>query len=138
MVWDALTADDLADIQSVAAEFRPSVCDIIRTTETTDAGGSTETSTTIATAEPCFYTEDLTDQEIATAERLDYQVRARMYFPAALEIRVNDQITNLVINGAMMGYTNDAATFVPYRYEVSSAPRASYEVMRTVYVTGPI
>jgi hypothetical protein len=117
--------------------FLASTCDIVRTTETTDAGGSTETRTTIATDEPCFYTEDLTDQEIATAERLNYQVRARMYFPGERDIRVNDEITNLVIDGAMMGYIDDTATFVPYRYEVSSAPRATYEVTRLAYVSGP-
>lgn len=118
--------------------FLASTCDIVRTTETTDAGGTTETRTTIASEEPCFYTEDLTDQEIAEAERLNVQVRARIYFPGERDIRVSDEITNLVIDGAMLGYIDDTDTFVPYRYEVASAPRATYEVTRIALVSGPI
>lgn len=108
--------------------FLASTCTITRTTETTDAGGSTEVRTTLATGVPCFYTEDLTAQEIARAEQLSIAVSGRLFLPGDQDVTVADEITDLTLpNGDVIG-----------SYEVVSAPRATYEVTRIVLVAGPI
>lgn len=126
MVWDALTDGDVDDIQAAAAEFRPDTCDIVRLTEQQDAGGTTIVETVIASDVRCHYSEQLTPQDVALAERHDINIDARLLLPADQDITASDRMT-ITLRGTVLG-----------TYEVSYVVRESFEGQRLVFVTGPI
>jgi hypothetical protein len=126
MAGEILTDDDIADLQALAVEFQPDTCDIIRLTETQDAGGTTVVETVIASGVSCHYSEQLTPQDLALAERHAINIDAKIDLPANQDITVADRVT-ITLWGAVIG-----------SFEVTLVVRQSFEALRTAYVTGPL
>ena len=126
MAGEILTDDDIADLQAVAVEFQPDTCDIVRLTETQDGGGATNVETTIASGVSCHYSEQLTPQDVALAERHAINIDAKIDLPADQDITAADRVT-VTLRGVVLG-----------DFEVTLVVRQSFETLRTAFLTGPI
>lgn len=126
MAGEILTDADIADLQAVAVEFQPDTCDIIRLTEQQDAGGTTIVETVIASGVSCHYSEQLTPQDVALAERHDINIDAKIDLPANQDITAADRV-RVTLRGTSLG-----------TFEVTLVVRQSYEALRTAYLTGPL
>jgi len=112
--------------QRMTQRIWPSTCDIVRIVETTDSGGVTETETTIATGVKCFYSEDISPQDVERGAAQEIVINAKITVAANQDITAKDRVT-VTLRGTVVG-----------TYEVSAVVRQSYEVQRVVYLTGPI
>lgn len=126
MAGEILTDDDIADLQAVAVEFQPDTCDIVRLVETQDAGGTSVVETVIASGVSCHYSEQLTPQDLALAERHAINVDAAIDLPANQDVTAADRVT-ITLRGALLG-----------TFEVTLVVRQSFEAVRTAYITGPL
>jgi hypothetical protein len=126
MAGEILSDADIADLTAVALEFQPDTCAIVRVTETSDAGGTTVVETTVASGVSCHYSEQLTVQDLALAERRAINIDAKIDIPANQDISAADRVT-VTLRGTVLG-----------TFEVTLVVRQSYEALRTAYLTGPL
>lgn len=112
--------------RSVARLLMPDSCDVVRLTETQTSGGVTVVETTIATGVPLFYTEDLIDQDQVQAESLGVQITAVARVPAETDVAAADRLA-ITVDGVSLG-----------TYEVTAVVRQTWEILRFVYLKGPL
>jgi hypothetical protein len=112
--------------QRMTQRIWPGTCDIVRIVETQDFGGTTETPTTIATGVKCFYSEDLSPQDVERGAAQEIVINAKLILPAGQDITAKDRVT-VTMRAVVLG-----------TYEVSSVIRQDYEVQRVAYLEGPI
>ncbi len=112
----------LARMRVEHGRLLPDACDITRITTTETAGGVTETVATIATGLACRYSESLSPQDVAIAERHGISIDASLELPALSDITAADRVT-VTVGGVVFG-----------TFEVSGVKRRSWEVGRGVYL----
>jgi hypothetical protein len=127
MAGEILSAGDLADLRAVAVEFFPDVCNVIAGVITDDGFGgqmeSWETPTTIASAEPCYFTETLNDDEQAMVNRRGLAVVAAIHLTGLVPVAEGQRITLTAAYGDHSG-----------TYSVQGIARDSDEAQRIALV----
>jgi len=116
----------LNHLQGQAVRFQPDTCDIIRVTETQTSGGTDETPSPIASGVSCFYSEEITPQDVARAEVRSIVISAKILIPADQEITATDRVA-VTVRGSVLG-----------TFEVVTVVRQSYEALRLIYLSGPV
>lgn len=127
MAGEILSPSDLADLRAFAIEFFPDVCNIIASVITDDGFGgqieSWDTPTVIASAEPCYFTETLNEDEQAQVNRRGLSVVAAIHVTGLVPVAEGHRIVLTAAHGDHSG-----------TYSVQGLARDSYEAQRVALV----